>query len=79
MDKKIWIIDEVNKERGHNKGALHATQYCPTSVKGKTTTLSNCTTFTGTATMYNPEYKRATIPLKKYKDTCRHHMILHGM
>ena len=33
MDKKTWIIYEVNKEWGHNKDALHANQYRPTSVK----------------------------------------------
>ena len=35
MDKKTCIIDEVNKEWGHNKGALYVIQYLPTSVKRK--------------------------------------------
>ena len=79
MDNKTWIIDEVNMEWGHNKGALHVTQYIPTSVKVQTTTCAKCTDFSGTATMYNPEDKVSTIPLNTYKDTCRSHMILHGM
>ena len=54
MDKKTCIIDEVNKEWGHNKGALYVIQYLPTSVKRKTTSRDNCTTFPGTATMSNP-------------------------
>ena len=57
MDKKTWIIDEVNKEWGHNNGVLHATQYCLTSVKGQTTARDNCNTFSGTDTMSNPEGK----------------------
>ena len=79
MDKKTWIIDEVNKKWGHNKGALHTTQHLPTSVKGKTTAYTNFTTFSGTYNLSNPEDKRATIPIKTYKDTCRLQMILHGM
>ena len=79
MDKKTWIIDEVNKEWGHNKGVLHDTQYCPTIVKGQTTARANCNTFVGTDTISNPEDKGAAIPLNSYKDTCRCHMILHGM
>ena len=34
MYKKTCIIDEVNNDWVKNKGALHATQYHPTSVKG---------------------------------------------
>ena len=45
MDKKTCIIDEVNKEWGHNKGALHATQYLSTIVKEQTTVRDNWTTF----------------------------------
>ena len=41
MDKQTCIIDEENKEWGHNKGALHATQYHQTSVKEKTTARTN--------------------------------------
>ena len=79
MDKKTWIIDEVNKEWGHNKGVLHDTQYCPIIVKGQTTARANCNTFVGTDTISNPEDKGAAIPLNSYKDTCWCHMILHGM
>ena len=79
MDKKTWIIDEVNTEWGHNKGDLHATQYCANSDKGQTTACVKWTNFSGKYTMSNPEYKGATIPLKTYKDTCWIHIILHGM
>ena len=54
MDENTWIIDEANKEWGHNKGAILGNQYCPTSVKGQTTARTNCNTFAGEATMYNP-------------------------
>ena len=79
MDKKTWIIDEVNKEWGHNNGVLHATQYCLTSVKGQTNMCANCTTFEGAATMSNPEGKCTTIPLTIYKDTRQIQTILHGI
>ena len=79
IDKKTCIINELNKEWGHNKGILHATQYRPTSFKEQKTTLANCTNFAGTATMSNPEDKVATIPINTYKVTCWRHMILHGM
>ena len=79
MDKKNWIIDELNKEWGHNKGDLIATQYCHNSFKVQTTARANCTAFAGAATMSNPEGKLATILLKTYNDTCRRHMIIHGM
>ena len=79
MDNKTWIIDEVNAKWGHNKGALHATQYCPTSGKVQSTAQTNSTNFVCIATMYDQAYKGATILLKKYMDTCRCHMILHDM
>ena len=79
MDKKNWIIDKVNKEWGHNKGALHATQYLSTIVKEQTTVRDNWTTFSGAATMYNSEVKWATIPLKTYKDIYLSQMIIHVM
>ena len=79
MDNTTWIIDEVNKEWVHNKGALHSNQYRTTSFKGKTTARFNCTTFSGTATMSNKEDKGATTPLNTYNDNCWHHTILHGM
>ena len=64
MDKKIWIIDEVNKVWVHNKGGLHATQYRNTSIKGLPTARFNWTIFTGTDNMSNPEDKGALIPIK---------------
>ena len=79
MDKKSWIIDEVNKEWGQNKGAIHATQYRPTSVKGQTTVCSYCHNLIGTYTVSNPEGKWATISINMYRNTCRCHMILHSM
>ena len=79
MYKKTCIIDEVNNDWVKNKGALHATQYHPTSVKGKNTARVNCTILEGSAIMSNPEGKVSTTPLKTYKDTCWIHMILHGM
>ena len=79
MDKKTWIIDEVNKDCIHNEGALHATQYFPTSVKVKTTARTNCTNFSGSDTMSNLEGKVSTIPLNTYKYNCRSHMILNIM
>ena len=57
MDKKTWIIEEVNKEWIHQKGAPHVNQYHPTSVKVKTTERANCITFSGKYTIYNPEDK----------------------
>ena len=66
MDIKTCIIDTVNKEWIHNKGALHATKYHPNSVNRKTTACTNCTTFAGTATISKPEDKGETIPLKTY-------------
>ena len=57
MDKNTWVIDEVNNDWGHNKVALYATQYRPTSVKGKTTVCANCTNFSSAATMANLEGK----------------------
>ena len=45
MDKNTCIVNEVDTGWGQNKGAIHATQYRPTSVKGKTTARPNCTTF----------------------------------
>ena len=45
MYKKTCIIDEVNREWGHNKGAFRDTQYFTTSVKEQTTERANCTTF----------------------------------
>ena len=79
MYEKIWIVDGVNKEWGHKKGALHATQYQPTSIKGQTTGSANWANFAVTATMSNPEDNGSTIPLKTYKDTCRRHIIFHCM
>ena len=57
MDNNNWIIDELNTEFGHNKGALYATRYHPTSVKVNTTACANCTTFSGTYTLSNQEDK----------------------
>ena len=79
MDNNNWIVDEVNTEWGHNRGAIYATQYWPTSVKVQTTAHANCTTFAGTYNMSNPEDKGETIPLYIYKDTCWRHMIIHDM
>ena len=79
MDKKTLVIDKVNTEWGHNKGAFHATQYHPTSVKGQTTARANCTTFSGTYTLSNPEDKGSTKILNIYKEICWRHMIIHGM
>ena len=61
MDKKTCIIDQVNLEWDHNKGVLHATHYCPISIKGKTTSHYNCNTFAGTANISNLEDEGATI------------------
>ena len=54
MDKNTCIIHEVNTKWGHNKDALYASKHLPTSAKGKTTALSNCNAFSGTATMSIP-------------------------
>ena len=79
MDKKTQIIDEVNTEWSHNKGSLQVTQYHPNSVNGKTNARAHFTNFSGTATISNPEDKGSNIPLNKYKETFRRHMILHSM
>ena len=57
MDKSTWVIYEVNKDWGHHKFALYATQYATTSFKGQTTACAKCTTFASAATMANLEVK----------------------